>query len=220
MERPSTASMADAGAFALQSMSQGLPPTSSHGSSPSSPYGMHTGAGAGRAMPTSTPRSIPGPAPNVLGSTRGVAPSSVFSGPRGGVVSAPQYPSPATTPITSGVSPAWTGYEQSPYATPAMPASMAAQSLERLPELYSATPPPPSQSLPNPSSAESAAEGGAGAAGDSRHGSQGRDDQHAAGSGGGSPSQTQSQHFGQYDFGESRAHGGERAQRASGVDMV
>ncbi|KAH8709359.1 hypothetical protein HC256_009281 [Beauveria bassiana] len=202
LDRPTTATMADAGAFALQSLSQGLT-SGGH----SHPYGHGHGHGHGHgAMATSTPRSLPGP-PTVLGSSRGVPPSSVFSASR-----APQqYPSPATTPITSGVSPVWTGYEQSPYGTAAMPTSMAAQSLERLPDLYTATPPPP---------AENAASGRS-----SQHG----DDEGLNGGDGSSSgnghNQTQQQHnHFEYDYGNSaggQSEGnGEEHSGGSGVDMV
>ncbi|KAM3459680.1 hypothetical protein BB8028_0004g06490 [Beauveria bassiana] len=199
LDRPTTATMADAGAFALQSLSQGLT-SGGH----SHPYGHGHGHGHG-AMATSTPRSLPGP-PTVLGSSRGVPPSSVFSASR-----APQqYPSPATTPITSGVSPVWTGYEQSPYGTAAMPTSMAAQSLERLPDLYTATPPPP---------AENAASGRS-----SQHG----DDEGLNGGDGSSSgnghSQTQQQHnHFEYDYGNSGGQSegnGEEHSGGGGVDMV
>ncbi|KAM3566517.1 hypothetical protein ARSEF4850_000561 [Beauveria asiatica] len=208
LDRPTTATMADAGAFALQSLSQGL--TSGSSSSHGHPYGQGHGHGA---MATSTPRSLPGP-PTVLGSSRGVPPSSVFSASR-----APQqYPSPATTPITSGVSPVWTGYEQSPYGTAAMPTSMAAQSLERLPDLYTATPPPPPT--------ENAASGHSGAGG-SQHG----DDEGLNGSDGGSSggnghnqAQQQHNHF-EYSYGDSgrqsEGNGEEHSGGGSGgVDMV
>ncbi|KAM3428958.1 hypothetical protein NHJ13734_008389 [Beauveria thailandica] len=210
LDRPTTATMADAGAFALQSLSQGL--TSGSSSSHGHPYGQGHGHGA---MATSTPRSLPGP-PTVLGSSRGVPPSSVFSASR-----APQqYPSPATTPITSGVSPVWTGYEQSPYGTAAMPTSMAAQSLERLPDLYTATPPPP------PPPTENAASGHSGAGG-SQHG----DDEGLNGSDGGSnggnghnQAQQQHNHF-EYSYGDSggqsEGNGEEHSGGGSGgVDMV
>ncbi|KAK8140860.1 hypothetical protein G3M48_001599 [Beauveria asiatica] len=210
LDRPTTATMADAGAFALQSLSQGL--TSGSSSSHGHPYGQGHGHGA---MATSTPRSLPGP-PTVLGSSRGVPPSSVFSASR-----APQqYPSPATTPITSGVSPVWTGYEQSPYGTAAMPTSMAAQSLERLPDLYTATPPPP------PPPTENAASGHSGAGG-SQHG----DDEGLNGSDGGSSggnghnqAQQQHNHF-EYSYGDSggqsEGNGEEHSGGGSGgVDMV
>ncbi|KAM3444176.1 hypothetical protein MY4824_000065 [Beauveria thailandica] len=209
LDRPTTATMADAGAFALQSLSQGL--TSGSSSSHGHPYGQGHGHGA---MATSTPRSLPGP-PTVLGSSRGVPPSSVFSASR-----APQqYPSPATTPITSGVSPVWTGYEQSPYGTAAMPTSMAAQSLERLPDLYTATPPPPPPT-------ENAASGHSGAGG-SQHG----DDEGLNGSDGGSnggnghnQAQQQHNHF-EYSYGDSggqsEGNGEEHSGGGSGgVDMV
>ncbi len=142
MERPTTTSMTDAGgAFALQSMSAGLPTS---GGSQAGAYGHSHNHGHHGHSPmgsTQAPRSIPG-APNVLGSTRGVPQSSVFSASRGAATQ--QYPSPVTTPITSGVSPVWSGYDQSPYGpTGGMPPSIVAQSLDRLPDLYSATPPPP-----------------------------------------------------------------------------
>lgn len=203
IDRPSTSSMADAGAFALQSMSQGLP------TSGSSPYG-HNNHGMGA---TSTPRSLPGP-PTVLGSSRGVPPSAVFSASRsGGGSGAPQqYPSPATTPITSGVSPVWTGYEQSPYASaaPMQQSNMAGQSLERLPDMYAAT----------PSSAGESGGGGGGGGGSSPHG-----EDEGPGGDGGHHHQTQQQqhHFG-YDYGDSRAHpeggGGGEEHAAAGVDGV
>lgn len=134
--------MTDAGgAFALQSMSAGLPAS---GGGQVGGYGQNHNHGHHGQSPmgsTQAPRSIPG-APNVLGSTRGVPQSSIFSASRGAATQ--QYPSPVTTPITSGVSPVWTGYEQSPYGPAgAMPPSIVAQSLDRLPDLYSTTPPPP-----------------------------------------------------------------------------
>lgn len=158
IERPSTAStMADAGAFALHSMAHGLPLSRSN-SGNASPYGgggsntSNTSSGGGPAL-LATPRSLPGPA-SVLGSSRVPASSSspLFSRPS-------TYPSPLTTPVIHGASPAWSGggYEASPYTTMAtpVPSSLAAQSLERLPDLYSATPPPTSQPQPV-SAAESA----------------------------------------------------------------
>ncbi|KAJ6788637.1 hypothetical protein PWT90_10353 [Aphanocladium album] len=199
MERPTTSSMADAGAFALQSLSQGLPAAAT---SNNNRDGGH--------MPTPTPQSLPGPAPAVLGSTRGVPPSSVFSASR-----APQqYPSPATTPITSGVSPVWTGYEQSPYAsatmttTTTMPAGMAAQSLERLPDLYSASPPPPPPPQQRQTSSAESAAGVSMAGSSSRHSSQSGEDLHHH------HQQQQNQHFGGFDFGESR---GQAEQEDAGV---
>ncbi|TQV95371.1 Fungal transcriptional regulatory protein [Cordyceps javanica] len=170
MDRQTTPSMADAGAFALQNMSQGL-----SGGGHGNPYHNH-----GPVATTSTPRSLPGP-PTVLGSSRGVPTSSVFTASR-----APQqYPSPATTPITSGVSPVWTGYHeqppqqqslqhQSPYGSASMSTSMSSQSLERLPDPYSATPPPPLPPLTAESGSGSRAggdnevpnSGGGGATGD------------------------------------------------------
>ncbi|KAM3511293.1 hypothetical protein MY11210_005030 [Beauveria gryllotalpidicola] len=205
MDRPTTATMADAGAFALQSLSQGL--TSGSGSGHGHPYGHG-------AMATSTPRSLPGP-PTVLGSSRGVPPSSVFSASR-----APQqYPSPATTPITSGVSPVWTGYEQSPYGTAAMPTSMAAQSLERLPDLYTATPPPPP-----PPPAENAASGRPGDG--SQHGDdEGLNGGDGSSSNGNGHNQTQQQHnHFEYSYGDSggqsEGNNGEEHSGGGGVDMV
>lgn len=139
MERPATSNMADAGAFALQSMAQGLPTdTSGHG-------------GGNSSGSSQLSRSLPG-APNVLGSSR-VPPSTVFSSASAVSSRPPSYPSPATTPIANGVSPVWGGYDhQSPYTTMAapVPSTMAAQSLERLPDLYSATPPPQQQQMSAP----------------------------------------------------------------------
>ncbi|KAM3503805.1 hypothetical protein MY10362_003964 [Beauveria mimosiformis] len=206
LDRPTTATMADAGAFALQSLSQGV---TSGGSSHGHPYGQGQGHGA---MTTSTPRSLPGP-PTVLGSSRGVPPSSVFSASR-----APQqYPSPATTPITSGVSPVWTGYEQSPYGTAAMPTSMAAQSLERLPDLYAATPPPPPT--------ENAASGHPGG-GSSQHGDdEGLNGNDGGSNGGNGHNQTQQQHnYFEHSYGDSggqsEGNGEEHSGDGGGVDMV
>ncbi|OAA50914.1 Fungal transcriptional regulatory protein [Beauveria brongniartii RCEF 3172] len=204
LDRPTTATMADAGAFALQSLSQGL-------TSGSSSHGHLYGHGHGRGtMATSTPRSLPGP-PTVLGSSRGVPPSSVFSASR-----APQqYPSPATTPITSGVSPVWTGYEQSPYGTAAMPTSMAAQSLERLPDLYTATPPPPT---------ENAASGHPGAGGSQHGDDEGLNGSDGSSNGGNGHNQAQQQHnHFEYSYGDSGGQSegnGEEHSGGGGVDMV
>lgn len=197
MERPTASSMADAGgAFALQSMSAGLP--TARGSS----YGQghsHNHNHSHGNMATSTPRSLPGP-PTVLGSSRGVPQSSIFSASR-----APQqYPSPATTPITGGVSPAWSGYEQSPYGPAAMPASVAAQPLDRLPDLYSATPPPPPRS----------------SSGSQRGDDEVLDSSNNSGSHDPSQQQQQQQHFG-YDYGDSRGQSvSDGEEHPGGVDMV